>query len=63
MSVTQQITDNAGSLFDVVGVSRLSSGDGLLILGLVIVFWRGVRVRDPVPLLLLIVISIQAVQE
>ncbi|MFB0559276.1 MAG: hypothetical protein ACETVS_01920 [Dehalococcoidales bacterium] len=34
MTVTRQIAEHAGSLFDVVGVSRLSSGDGLLILGL-----------------------------
>lgn len=34
MTVTQQIAEYAGSLFDVVGVSRRSSGDGLLILGL-----------------------------
>jgi len=34
MSVTQQIADKANSLFDVFGVSRLSNGDGLLILGL-----------------------------
>ncbi len=35
MAVTQQIADYAGSLFDVVGVSRLSSVvDSLLILGL-----------------------------
>ena len=34
MNVVQQITEHAGSLFDVVGVSRLSSGDNLLILGL-----------------------------
>lgn len=34
MNVVQQIADHAGSLFDVVGVSQLSSGDSLLILGL-----------------------------
>ena len=34
MTVTSQIVDYAGSLFDVVGVSRLSGGDSLLILGL-----------------------------
>ena len=34
MTVTQQIVEHAGSLFDVVGVSRQSSGDSLLILGL-----------------------------
>ncbi|MFC2021054.1 hypothetical protein ACFLU1_04600 [Chloroflexota bacterium] len=34
MTVTRQIADMAGSLFDVVGASRLSSGDNLLILGL-----------------------------
>jgi len=35
MTVTQQIAEHAGSLFDVVGVSRLSSVvDSLLILGL-----------------------------
>ena len=34
MTVAKQITDHAGSLFDVVGVSRLSGGDNLLILGL-----------------------------
>ena len=34
MNVARQITEHAGSLFDVVGVSRLSSGDSLLILGL-----------------------------
>lgn len=34
MTVPQQIFEHAGSLFDVVGVSQLSSGDSLLILGL-----------------------------
>lgn len=34
MTVAQQITDYAGSLFDVVGVTHLSSGESLLILGL-----------------------------
>jgi len=34
MNVAQQITEHAGSLFDVVGISRLPSGDSLLILGL-----------------------------
>lgn len=34
MTVTQQIVEQAGCLFDVVGVSRLPSGDSLLILGL-----------------------------
>ena len=34
MAVASQIVEMAGSLFDVVGVSRLSSGDSLLILGL-----------------------------
>ena len=34
MTVAQQIADYAGSLFDVVGVSQLSNGDSLLILGL-----------------------------
>jgi ferredoxin len=34
MTVAQQIADYAGSLFDVVGVSQLSGGDSLLILGL-----------------------------
>jgi epoxyqueuosine reductase QueG len=34
MTVTRQITEHAGSLFDVVGVSQLSSGDNLLIMGL-----------------------------
>ena len=34
MSLASQIADKAGFLFDVVGVSRLSSGDSLLILGL-----------------------------
>lgn len=34
MTTTQQITEHAGSLFDVAGVSQLSSGDSLLILGL-----------------------------
>lgn len=34
MIITQQITEHAASLFDVVGISRLSSGDSLLILGL-----------------------------
>ncbi len=34
MTVASQIVDKAGSLFDVIGVSRLSSGDSLLILGL-----------------------------
>jgi len=34
MTVAQQIADHAGSLFDVVGVSRPSSDDTLLILGL-----------------------------
>ncbi len=32
--LTQQIAEQAGSLFDVVGVSRLPSGDSLLVLGL-----------------------------
>jgi epoxyqueuosine reductase QueG len=34
MTVTLQIADKAGSLFDVFGVSRLSRGESLLILGL-----------------------------
>jgi epoxyqueuosine reductase QueG len=34
MTVARQITDYAGSLFDVVGVTHLSSGESLLILGL-----------------------------
>jgi epoxyqueuosine reductase QueG len=34
MTVASQIADKAGSLFDVVGVSRLSRGGSLLILGL-----------------------------
>ena len=34
MNVVRQITEHAGSLFDVVGVSQLPSGDSLLILGL-----------------------------
>jgi len=34
MTIAQQIANYAGSLFDVVGASRLSSGDNLLILGL-----------------------------
>ena len=34
MNVARQITGYAGSLFDVVGISRLPSGDSLLILGL-----------------------------
>ena len=34
MTVAQQITEHAGSLFDVVGMNQLSSGDNLLILGL-----------------------------
>lgn len=34
MTITQQITEHAGSLFDVVGVSQLSNRDSLLILGL-----------------------------
>ncbi len=34
MNVTQQITEHAGSLFDVVGISQQPSGDSLLILGL-----------------------------
>ena len=34
MTIAQQIADYAGTLFDVVGASRLSSGDSLLILGL-----------------------------
>ncbi len=34
MTVKRQIVERAGSLFDVVGVSQLSSGDNLLILGL-----------------------------
>ncbi|MFC2004610.1 hypothetical protein ACFLUY_00115 [Chloroflexota bacterium] len=34
LTVASQIADKAGSLFDVVGVGRLSSGDSLLILGL-----------------------------
>ena len=34
MTVTQQIAEHAGSLFDVVGVSRLSRGVNLLIMGL-----------------------------
>ena len=34
MGVAQQIIDHANSLFDVVGVSRLSNGNKLLVLGL-----------------------------
>jgi len=34
MTIDKQIAEHAGSLFNVVGVSRLSSGDSLLILGL-----------------------------
>ena len=34
MTVASQIVEKAGSLFDVVGVSRLSRGESLLILGL-----------------------------
>lgn len=34
MTVASQIVEKAGSLFDVAGVSRLSSGESLLILGL-----------------------------
>ena len=34
MTVARQIANYAGSFFDVVGASRLSSGDNLLILGL-----------------------------
>lgn len=34
MTIDKQIAEHAGSLFDVVGVSRQSSGDSLLILGL-----------------------------
>ncbi len=34
MIVAEKITEQAGSLFDVVGASRLSGGDNLLILGL-----------------------------
>jgi len=34
MNVAQQITEHARSLFDVVGISRLPSGDSLLIVGL-----------------------------
>ncbi len=34
MSVASQIANKTSSLFDVVGVSRLSSGDSMLILGL-----------------------------
>ena len=34
MTVARQITEHAGSLFDVVGVSQLASGDNLLIMGL-----------------------------
>lgn len=34
MTIARQITDYAGSLFDVVGISQLSSGESLLILGL-----------------------------
>ncbi len=34
MTIAEQIADYAGTLFDVVGISRLSSGDSLLILGL-----------------------------
>ena len=34
MTVAQEITDYAGRLFDVVGSTRLSGGDNLLILGL-----------------------------
>jgi len=34
MSISRQLTDHAGSLFDVVGVTRLPDGDNLLVLGL-----------------------------
>jgi len=34
MTIAKQIAEQAGSLFDIVGFSRLSSGDNLLILGL-----------------------------
>ncbi len=34
MTIAQQIVEHAGSLFDVAGVSRLSSSDNLLIMGL-----------------------------
>ncbi|MFC2022438.1 hypothetical protein ACFLTR_04460 [Chloroflexota bacterium] len=34
MNVARQITEHAGSLFDVVGISRLPNGDNLLVLGL-----------------------------
>ena len=34
MSITQKILEYAGSLFDVVGMSKLDNGDDLLILGL-----------------------------
>ena len=34
MTAAEQIADHAGSLFDVVGISQLSSGQSLLILGL-----------------------------
>ncbi len=34
MTIAEQIADYAGTLFDVVGISRPSSGDSLLILGL-----------------------------
>jgi len=34
MAVAQQIAEYAGSLFDIVGASHLSSGDNLLIVGL-----------------------------
>ncbi len=34
MTAAEQIADHAGSLFDVVGVSQLSGGESLLILGL-----------------------------
>ena len=34
MAVGQQIIERAESLFDVVGVSRLPSGDPLMVLGL-----------------------------
>jgi hypothetical protein len=34
MTVAKEIAEKASSLFDVVGATRLSSGDNLLILGL-----------------------------
>ena len=34
MTTAQQIVEHAFSLLDIVGISRLSSGDNLLILGL-----------------------------